>query len=245
MASPVTIYQQQMHDNLGFFATWLPGDQLDLGEAGVLEGGRFRKQSSLAELGITCESSPEGAAQTLQYQSTEETKIDLHATGATEMPKAGAQVTIDFSREGAFLFQAVNVRQLRIANRAHVAGAILKAYEKGKWKKEWFLVESLQIAQCATIMVALDRSARLVLKASAPIQLGDVPLANAKAKFSVISSRGTIVHVLGGRDLRPLFSCLRLKESWFSNPSIVPVRGVADNSIDVFVRASINELIDS
>jgi hypothetical protein len=156
-----------------------------------------------------------------------------------------AQVTIDFSREGAFLFQAVNVRQMRIANRAHVANAILKSYDKGKWRKEWFLVESLHIAECATIMVSLDRSARLVLRASAPIQLGDVPLANLRAKLAVTSSRGTIVHVLGGRDLRPLFSCLRLKEPWYTDPSVVPVRGIADNSIDAFARASINELIDS
>ena len=50
MPSPVALYQREMHKNLGFFATWLPGDQLELGEAGVLKGGRFRKQSSLAEL---------------------------------------------------------------------------------------------------------------------------------------------------------------------------------------------------
>jgi hypothetical protein len=93
---------------------------------------------------IACEPSPEGTTQTLQYQSTEETKVDLESTGAPDIiPMGSAQVTIDFSREGAFLFQAVNVRQMRIANRARVANAILKSYDKGKWRKEWFLVESL------------------------------------------------------------------------------------------------------
>jgi len=52
MASPVKLYQQEMHSNLGFFATWLPASILELGDFGVLEAGRFRKMGSLKELGI-------------------------------------------------------------------------------------------------------------------------------------------------------------------------------------------------
>ena len=36
MASPVKTYQSEMHDKLGFFATWLPGDHVELGDVGVL-----------------------------------------------------------------------------------------------------------------------------------------------------------------------------------------------------------------
>lgn len=35
MASPVQRYQQEMHENIGFFATWLPGDLLELGDIGT------------------------------------------------------------------------------------------------------------------------------------------------------------------------------------------------------------------
>ena len=34
MVSPVQRYQREMHDNIGFFATWLPGDLLELGDIG-------------------------------------------------------------------------------------------------------------------------------------------------------------------------------------------------------------------
>ena len=50
MASPVKRYQQEMHNNLGFFATWLPSTAIALGDIGVLQSGRFhtmvRGQSS-------------------------------------------------------------------------------------------------------------------------------------------------------------------------------------------------------
>jgi hypothetical protein len=52
MASPVRRYQQEMHENIGFFATWLPGDLLELGDIGILVNGSFRKLSSLWALGI-------------------------------------------------------------------------------------------------------------------------------------------------------------------------------------------------
>ena len=39
---PVRTYREEMHGNLGFFASWLPADPVDVGDIGVLEGGRFR-----------------------------------------------------------------------------------------------------------------------------------------------------------------------------------------------------------
>jgi hypothetical protein len=55
MASPVKLYQQEMHSNLGFFANWLPGDPIEVGDVGVLESGRFRRVVSLEDLGIGCD----------------------------------------------------------------------------------------------------------------------------------------------------------------------------------------------
>lgn len=82
MPSPVRTYHAEMHRNLGFFATWLPGDPIEIGDAGLLVEGRFRRLSSLSELGIRYTQSESTASQNLQYTSTEGTKIDPTIGGA-------------------------------------------------------------------------------------------------------------------------------------------------------------------
>ena len=47
MSTPVKLYHQEMHANLGFFGTWLPGDLLQLGDVGILTNGRFRAETTL------------------------------------------------------------------------------------------------------------------------------------------------------------------------------------------------------
>ena len=247
MSRPVKIYQKEMHENLGFFATWLPGDHMELGAVGVLKGGQFRQVATLRDLGIDYRSSDEGSPQPLKYTSSSGTSISVSAGAGTEMPAVTADVTIDFSREGAFLFDALNVRQVRIENRFDVAADILKSYENGRWKKEWYVVESLHLADSATIIVSQDRSAGLILTASSELPIPSTTLADPKVRLSVTSIRGRIFQVIAGRDLQPLYSCLRLKDALFTAPEVVPVRGNIrrEVSMEMFARPSIDELIES
>ena len=41
MANPVKRYQQEMHNKVGFFATWLPGNLIQPGDFGVLKEAGF------------------------------------------------------------------------------------------------------------------------------------------------------------------------------------------------------------
>src|SRR5204863_7490881 len=102
MASPVKLYQREMHDNLGFFPTWLPGDRIQIGDAGVFEGGRFRRTASIAELGIVYDVSIGAATQNVQYTSTQGTSIGTKAGAAGAL--AQGEIRIELSRDGAFLF---------------------------------------------------------------------------------------------------------------------------------------------
>ena len=232
MASPVKLYQQEMHDNLGFFPTWLPGDP-------------FRRVASLAELGIACDVVAGETTQNVQYTSTQATKITA-TTGAAVTGFAKAEITVEFSREGAFVFHASHLQPRHIENRAGIGEEIVKAYHKGKWKKEWLLVEALHAADRATIIVSEDSSAGLVLAASAQGPLTSVSLADPKVSLTVASTRGKVVHIVGGKGLHPLYSCLRLTAPLFGEPSVRPVRGSSERDNEVqFSRPGIEELLDS
>jgi hypothetical protein len=113
MASPVKIYQKEMYQNLGFFATWFPGDKVELGEAGVLKNGRYRRESSLSEIGIDFKVDSPGTPQTLQFTSASGMTINT-SLNASATHLADAEISVEFSNEGAFLFHASGVKQMRI-----------------------------------------------------------------------------------------------------------------------------------
>jgi hypothetical protein len=106
------------------------------------------------------------------------------------------------------------------------------------------LVESIHQADCATVIVSEEMSAGVTFAAKGA--LGGIPLADPRVDLSISSSRGKMAQIIAGRDLRPLYSCLRVREGWFSGPSIEAVRGESANPGDSpFVRPSIIELLES
>lgn len=246
MASPVKLYHQEMHKNLGYFAAWLPSSELALGDIGVLEAGRFRKQASLKELKIPYVVGSEGTPVTLSYSSAASRKPGLSAGARTPAAGAKASLSIAFTSEGAFVFEALNARSVEIANRTTLADGILQAFAKGIWHSEWLVVESVYAAAFATIIVSEDRSSEIVLEASADVPLGSLPLADPKLGLTVSSTSGKIIHVVGGKNLRPLYSCVKVRDSLFREPSLVPVRGLEDqDSVQALARPGIEDLLNS
>jgi hypothetical protein len=245
MASPVQTYQRELHENLGFFATWLPGDLLELGDIGVLKDGRFRKESSLQELGVSSQSSPLGPTQSLQYSSKNGTVISIDSSVPAPAPvDVSAKITVEFSSDGSFLFHASNVRNRRLENNARSADSLLDLWEKGAWDKNWYLIESVHHADCVTIIVAEDTSAGVTFNAKG--SLGGIPLANPKVELSIASARGKMTQVIAGRNLRPLYSCLRVKEGIFSGPSVQAVRGTGGGPPEApLIRPGVAELLNS
>lgn len=247
MPSPVQIYQKEMHGNLGFFANWLPSDPLDVGMIGTLEDGRFRQVAHLSDFGIRPDVSKPGSGQPLKYRST--SGIDVAVDGGVGSDKGmiSTNVTIEFSAEGAFIFEALNVRQIQITDRFDVAAKIIECYENGKWDADWFVIESLYLADSASILISQDQSARLVLAAESKFPILSTSLADPKLNLSIKSTRGRVFEAIAIEDLRPLYSCLRVRDRLFSSPKVSPVRGLSNemSEVDLFERPSIDTLINS
>ncbi len=244
MASPVKRYQREMHKRLGFFANWFPADPINVGDVGRLEGGRFRRTSSLAELDIEATALPSPGGQPVEYTSSKGTKVEVGG-GATAAAVAEAQVRVSFSRQSAFVFHASMLRPLRLGNPAAVARDVLSAYNEGRWEKDWLLVEALHEADIATILVSEDDSSELLLSASVSELLASVSLADPKISFSVSSSRGQLVKIIHAERVRPLYSCMRVRDLLIGPPSLRPVRGSRAGSEAAFARPGIDELLNS
>lgn len=247
MASPVKRYQQEMHDNLGFFATWLPSTAIALGDIGVLEGGRFRREASLEELGITQTKVREGNAENVSYSSSAKRSDNISVGAATAVPMASGELSVTFTSEGGYIFEAMNMKQIEVADRLSLASSVIEAYEKGRWQKEWLVIDALYRAESATILLSEDASSQIVLKANAPaLPAGLLSLADPKLGLGIISSSGKIVHIVAASNLRPLYSCVRVRDPLlFGKPTMAPVRGSADQRADALGRPGIDDLLNS
>ena len=245
MASPAKLYQKEMHNNVGFFATWLPSSTLDIGDIGVFEGGQFRRQGSLRELGIASPSLREGEPQKMSYSASAERKVAGTASARTIAPVAGAELSIRLSQEGGFVFEAEGVRQIEIADRIGLARSILDLHRETVWKEEWHFIDSVYSAASATILVSEGSASDVVLNANAAVIPGAWPLADPKLSLSVSSSTGKIVYVIAAAGLKPLYSCLKVRSHVFRDPSLEPVRGMATNPSDVLARPRIDTLLES
>jgi len=245
MASPVKLYQEQMHSNVGFFATWLPGSILDLGDFGILEAGRFRKLGSLKELGIEHGEVREGSPENVSYSASAKRSVGASAEASTTVPVAKAELSIQFSQQGGYVFEAAGIRNVEIANRIALSESILAAYDQGRWQKHWLIVDAMYKAASATIIVSEDSSSEIVLRASGNVPLGTLPLADPKLGLSVSNSSGKIVHVVAQSNLSPLYSCLKVRDPLFGLPSVVPVRGVGEADEPAFTRLGIEDLLNS
>jgi hypothetical protein len=209
MPSPVKLYQREMHERIGFFANWLPGDPIEIGAIGVLTNGQFRQQTSLKDLGIPCLESPAGHRQDLRYTSSSGVRIGT-TTIARIAQAATAGLSIEFSEEGAFIFQAIGLRQRRIADRARVARDVLAANDRKEWQRDWVMIEALHIADCATIIVSESRGASVTLDARSEGPLSVEALADAAVGLHVTASVGRMVQVLCANRLRPLYNCAQV-----------------------------------
>jgi hypothetical protein len=245
VASPVKLYQREMHKNMGFFATWLPSSAIELGDIGVLDAGRFRRVGSLKELGITGLEVREGAPDNISYSASAERSVGIGA-GVSAAPLVTGEVSIEFSSEGGYVFEAMAMRQLEIADRMVLAATLLQAYQNGVWQADWLVVDSLYTAASATVLVSQDTTSKIVLKASAAaLPLGALLLADPKLGLSVASSSGRIVHIIAADNLRPLYSCVRVRDPLLGRPSVVPVRGGGDQGVNSLGRPGIDDLLNS
>lgn len=246
MASPVKLYLKEMHNNVGFFATWLPATPIRVGDFGVVETDGFRRMGSLSELGVPSLALREGSPQNMSYSASATRTSSASAGAGTVVPAVKAEVSIAFTSQGGYVFEALGIYNLEIADRLATTQRILDAYHQGRWQKQWLLIDSVYTAASATILVSLDGSSEITLKASGDVPLGSLPLADPKLGLTVSSSSGRIVQVVAQSGLSPLYSCMRLRDPLFSSPSFVPVRGAtSEPATQSFTRLSIDELVES
>jgi hypothetical protein len=139
------------------------------------------------------------------------TKAEGQVAVGTTLPVAQAGISIEFSEEGAFLFQAVGCSVDEIEDKVALGRAIIGLIGKGTWDGDWGVVDTLVRAKSATIVVSNSHSAAIELTAKAPIAVAN--LANLTTGLSVNVQKGDMIRFIAAKGLAPLFNLSRAKLS--------------------------------
>lgn len=261
MTSLAELYQQEIHDEIGLFPTWLPGDHIKLGDVGILSGGRFKTLSSIATLatdwgdGIEINEEKAGTAERFTYQSN--CVIDIKASGSAETTIGSTtigkcELKLAFSKNGAFIFDSVGAQHYRIQNQLALNDWILAQYAKKKWKKEWHVIDELYSAVRTVVIVCQSNLASLILKGNIPLLTpnGKLSLADVSTEFSIIPQNGDVLYHVGN-STQPLYSCSKIISSIWNGATVKPqfmnpLSSIADaDAENEVVRMEIDELLES
>jgi hypothetical protein len=217
MADVVEYYLTEMADKFHYYAAWLPGISLRLGDIGIInDQNQFIPKTSLKSRGIAFEVREDAKKNDLKHTSAEGVSISMKAAGdvmaGTKVLKpADIGFIAEFGRENAVVFQADGVVSTRIEDIDRLTADIAAKAEKNEWKKEWVVITELIAADSSTILISNSNNARVEIKANA-----DVPglnIASADARLGVAFESGMHTSLVAKNGLTPLFNVAKLESS--------------------------------
>ncbi len=215
MSAVSTLYVKGIYNRFTYLATWLPNSKLKLGDVGIQQGGSFKRMTSLKKLGVPfgvrVGEKPVDFAYTSQSGISTRTKLAGEAAAGTTLPLGKAGIIIEFSQQGAFLFQAAGCFVNEIEDRAELGDAIIELQSKEVWDPAWSVIDTVVEADHVTILVSNSDKASLELTAKTSVAIST--LADVDAGLTVNAQQGDIIRFLATKGLTPLFKLSRLKKS--------------------------------
>jgi hypothetical protein len=227
MAGPQEQYTDELKSKFGYYATWLPGKPLSLGDIGVFTDNVFTRLRGLEDVGIKdCDTLPDPSAEDLEYNSRGNVSVTTKLSGTISpqgisLANADAGLVVEFGNENSILFKANQTRTPSIKDIIKLGEQVLELYEEGKWNKKWVVVTELVTAESATILISNNKNGRIELKANANIDAISIDIADAKFQFSTIFSKGLETKIMAQSGLTPLFKVMGIKTRIFLPPAFI------------------------
>ncbi len=222
MSSPQKQYTQELYQEFGYIATWLPGVPINLGDIGYFSKGQFERFTSLRKLKIPFRRIKGEGTGEYSYSSKGAVSEMFKARG--EVPKvagylatAEAGFIVEWSRANATLFKANGITSSRIDDLETLGEQILELYRQGKWDPKYFVVVETQAAKSATILISSDTNAKIALSATGKIAPGGINIADIDAGLQPQFVSGLQTKIIASPGLTPLFKAFSVKKTVFGD----------------------------
>ncbi len=225
-------YVKELKRQLGYFATWLPGTPLALGDIGVFKQNVFTKIGNLSDKGIAFDIERDTTQSDIEHHSSGEVSITIKAAGQTvegsQLPSIDAGVTVNFGNKNSILFKANGTTSPSIQNQIKLGKQIVELYRKGSWDKDWAVITELVHSTSSSIIISNESGGKIDLKVKGDIGANNIDIADADANFELVFAKGLSTKIIAEKGLTPLFKVSKVKSHIFSKPSfeLKGVRGM-------------------
>ena len=216
MSTAYLRYLREMNLHFGYLATWQPGLPLALGDVGIIDGGVFRRVTTLQALGIPVLIRADESPGDLTYESSSGISMQVKAAGepspiGSALLQARAGITFNFTETGAVVFAAVGARSPTLGNLAEIEHAILRLRQSKQWNNRWTIITEVVATQSATVLISTSKSGKVELTVGGNLPIGGVNLADASLALSVSSSRNVGIRIVCQSSLTPLYQAVKLE----------------------------------
>lgn len=217
------IYTDELAKNFGYYATWMPGVPIRLGQIGTLDKNVFTPVSSLDNFKIRFGIMRDRTKNDFKYSSegavTITQKLKGEAAKGTKLGEADAGIIIEFNKSNAIYFRAVGSSNHYIADKINLGRTILELYKKGEWKKEWVIITQIVDADSATILISKEKGAKLEVKAKADLKPAELDITNVDLASGIEYSNALSFKIVAKAGINPLFKVMGIKDGWLSDAS--------------------------
>ena len=211
-------YIKKIHEELAFYASWMPSQVLALGDYGTMDNdGAFVPLGNVSALGFgeltsVSEKRPDDI---FEVSAEEGTSVKVKAAGTavpgSTLAIADAGITFRFAKANALVCKLKGATQETVNNLGALETFVVQRHRASKWKQDWRVVTQRIVAAGTTIVYSTTDNA--ALEVSAKSQVRDI--ADASLAFSVVGKTGGMVHVVGAPDLAPFMTLMKLRKRFF------------------------------
>lgn len=216
-------YTRELKRQFGYFATWLPGTPLELGDIGIMKGNVFTKISNLSDFDLDFEIEVDTTKADIEHSSKGSVSISTKASGTvapqgSSLTQADAGITVEFSKENSILFKANGTVSPSIKDQVLLGNQIINLYVGGTWDKNWVVITEIVKAESATVLISSSSSSKIELKAQGDIGSAQIDIADANLGFELKFSKDLSTKVIAEESLTPLFKASKIRKPLFSKP---------------------------
>ncbi|RAS58957.1 hypothetical protein C8D87_11610 [Lentzea atacamensis] len=220
-------YIREIYESLKYWATWLPGIEIEIGDYGPINGFVFKPEGNVRDRGIKVATEDSSAISSLSHKSKGSVAVTFQVAADMEqkvpgVPTGKAGIGITFSQESAVAFSAVGCQVSRAKDVSLLERQVLDGGES--WLKDGYVVVTQVVrAKSATVMMSTSRDAEFVASASADLTAGFVDIGNASLSLTSRVERNVNTALFAKKGVTPLFSGIRFDERFWSGWTGVPM----------------------
>lgn len=225
MAAVFERYTEEMRNEFGYLATWLPNHRLSLGDVGVLNRNRFDRVTTLADLGVNFSVGQGDTLNDLEYVSAGQVDVDWGVgNGAPSIDTVSSTpsgATVLFRRAHATLFQASRCVIETVLDLASLQRSVVDLHLVGQWQRRWVVVTELVRVGAAAIFISSEGGARVDLHVSGTLPEIPLSFAETAVDLRIASTSGMAVRLVTDSQLTPLYRVSGLRGGIVREPRLV------------------------